>query len=439
MERLRVIHAIGAVTLVVAVTTVCSGCEVQKRAAAPSEPADGVYAVELQAATPANLPKCTSALAGTTAFAASPASLWSCLGNSWVQIPCTTILSGAVAYASATKTLWACVSGTWTQIALPAEGAPGPPGATGPQGPTGATGADGANGATSLVVQAAEPAGANCASGGTKIQSGVDADGDQTLTGSEISATTYVCNGSNGGASGGGTGGGGGQGGTGGGPICTKAVDLIVAIDTSGSMGDETAATVQNLPNLAASVRGQGIDLHVIMIAGDNVCVPAPLGGGACPDEKLPGYRHVQQVVGSTNSLQQIIATYPQWKDSVRVGADKAILVVSDDDSDLNASAFTAGLLALDSPMFDGFQFHAIASSESPDVCASCIFLSCGSCAHPCCDRALSCTPISAAEGKIYKQLAQSSDGIFGDLCLQNFQPTFGALTASLVARARCL
>jgi hypothetical protein len=46
-----------------------------------------------------------------------------------------------------------------------------------------------------LVQVVPEPPGANCANGGSAIQIGVDADGDGVLSASEISSTTYVCNG----------------------------------------------------------------------------------------------------------------------------------------------------------------------------------------------------------------------------------------------------
>jgi hypothetical protein len=207
--------------------------------AAPEAAATGsadVYSVALQVSTPSGLPKCGDALAGTTAYVASPAGLWSCTGEVWVPIPCVKGLAGAVAYAAASKTLWACVSTQWTPVVLPtgatgatgaqgpmgaqgvpgatgAEGDPGPQGATGAQGPagpqgatgdpgqkgdpgvTGATGPQGAAGITSLVVQLPEAAGVNCAAGGTKIESGLDANGNQSLDAAEVTAISYVCDG----------------------------------------------------------------------------------------------------------------------------------------------------------------------------------------------------------------------------------------------------
>ncbi|MEO7978676.1 MAG: hypothetical protein ABI657_16140, partial [Flavobacterium sp.] len=44
----------------------------------------------------------------------------------------------------------------------------------------------------------AETAGTNCANGGTKVETGLDTNSDGTLQVSEVTATNYVCNGTNG-------------------------------------------------------------------------------------------------------------------------------------------------------------------------------------------------------------------------------------------------
>src|SRR5215471_5609690 len=98
----------------------------------PSGSSDGVYSVQLTAATLATLPQCTWALAGTVAYVTSPSSLWACSLGAWHEIKCSASNAGSVAYAGST-TLLACVASSWIQIALP-KGPPGDPGAQGPQG-----------------------------------------------------------------------------------------------------------------------------------------------------------------------------------------------------------------------------------------------------------------------------------------------------------------
>ena len=82
-------------------------------------------------------------------------------------------------------------------------GAQGPTGLTGPQGPAGTNGNngnDGLDGKNALVNTTLEPAGANCATGGTKIEVGIDVNGNGVLDANEINAsqTKYVCNGAQG-------------------------------------------------------------------------------------------------------------------------------------------------------------------------------------------------------------------------------------------------
>jgi OmcA/MtrC family decaheme c-type cytochrome len=60
-------------------------------------------------------------------------------------------------------------------------------------------GCTGATGSSVLVATSAEPAGAHCATGGVKIDVGVDVNGNGTLDPAEVNAaqTRYVCNGAN--------------------------------------------------------------------------------------------------------------------------------------------------------------------------------------------------------------------------------------------------
>ncbi|MBU1243560.1 hypothetical protein KKD52_09855, partial [Myxococcota bacterium] len=65
----------------------------------------------------------------------------------------------------------------------------------GVDGTAGLDGADGLAGINSLVRLTVEPVGSNCASGGSKVESGLDTDGDDTLDAGEVTQTQYVCNG----------------------------------------------------------------------------------------------------------------------------------------------------------------------------------------------------------------------------------------------------
>jgi hypothetical protein len=80
------------------------------------------------------------------------------------------------------------------------QGATGAQGTQGIQGVAGTNGTNGTNGQNTLVKTITEAAGANCTSGGVKIEYGLDANSNGTLDVSEINATLtkYVCNGAQG-------------------------------------------------------------------------------------------------------------------------------------------------------------------------------------------------------------------------------------------------
>lgn len=213
-----------------------------------------------------------------------------------------------------------------------------------------------------------------------------------------------------------------------------QPADIIIAVDTSGSMSEESAEVQANLNNFASLITAANIDVHVVLIADATVCIPAPLGSGSCngADENLPAYQHVNQVVNSTDGLQVILNTYPQWAGSLRPNASKTIAVVSDDNSDLSAADFMSQLVALD-PSFQGFKFDAIIAFDPPTACFGCIG-SCNGCPSSCCYLdSFVCDSYSAEEGTVYKQLVQQTGGVIGNLCLQDFDPVFNDMATAVV------
>lgn len=81
------------------------------------------------------------------------------------------------------------------------QGEQGPQGDQGPQGEMGAQGAQGevgpqgSAGLASLLAVDPEMPGENCATGGQRIRSGLDDDGDGVLGEGEVDSTAYICNG----------------------------------------------------------------------------------------------------------------------------------------------------------------------------------------------------------------------------------------------------
>ncbi len=183
--------------------------------------------------------------------------------------------------------------------------------------------------------------------------------------------------------------------------------DVILVIDSSNSMEDEAQAIQNELNNFASIIQSQFIDLHLILITEDEIqggiCVPAPLGSAICPlDENLPGFRHVVQQVVSSGAFNTVLSSYFEWVGSLRPGATKTIIVVSDDNDEMTAGTFKSGLLNLD-PTFNNFRFHGIVADYvipySP------------------------CIAIAENPGTEYLALINDTGGVLNNLCDQNIKP----------------
>ncbi len=202
-------------------------------------------------------------------------------------------------------------------------------------------------------------------------------------------------------------------------------VDIIFAIDTSGSMTDEKNFVQANMNMFSQQIFLANIDSHVVMIAEaspDGPCVNVPLGSGACPgDSNPPEYLHVVQGVSSSNALDQFIATHSLWAPNIRPNSVKHLVVVSDDNASMAPATFDTMFKALD-PSYANYIFHAIVAFDDPDP------LDCGIGAN-CCQGLI---PLSADIGQAYIDLAAMTGGVAGDLCLQQFGPVFDQIAQSV-------
>jgi hypothetical protein len=166
------------------------------------------------------------------------------------------------------------------------------------------------------------------------------------------------------------------------GSVSQKPVDVIVIIDNSSSMTAEIAGVVDNISvNFTEILTAAGVDWRVIMLSyhGDPavayaevdnaICVRSPLSGTSCsPVPAAPvnteRFYHHSIAIDSTDSLQQMLASYPAWSGWLRPDATRAILEITDDLSDLPANQFETQLFAL-TPSFGSatarnFVFHSI-------------------------------------------------------------------------------
>lgn len=206
-------------------------------------------------------------------------------------------------------------------------------------------------------------------------------------------------------------------------------VDILVVVDNSGSMTTEVGFVQNAMNTFSNGIATAGIDVHVVMISSppgipfvdpNGICVPAPLGSGQCPnDTNLPGFVHILEEIGSSNSLSKILQFIGQVTPHFRADSTKHVIVVTDDNSSLDAasfdSQFRAALTA--AGQNDMYTFHAIYGFEESEFGSPCLGQ-------------------TEEIGTVYRQLAQMTGGQEGNLCLQApaFTDTFNAVSMQVVS-----
>ena len=198
--------------------------------------------------------------------------------------------------------------------------------------------------------------------------------------------------------------------------------DVLVVVDNSGGMSFEASLVQDELNGFASLVTGLGIDLRVILVSADStdasgICVPPPLGSGSCPaDENRPRFHHYATAVPSGQVFGTILSTHPAWSRSLRHGASRTVILVTDDDDDLAWTTFRDQLVALE-PSFQGFRAHAIVAEHDPSVPGPCLGL-------------------ANAVGTEYIGLAAATGGTNEDLCAQIFTPFFQSFASAVITDA---
>jgi hypothetical protein len=220
-----------------------------------------------------------------------------------------------------------------------------------------------------------------------------------------------------------------------------QSVDIIIALDNSGSMDDEARAVEANINvNFASILQESQVDYRVILVSEHRernlqdtaVCILSPLSTlSACPsDAPGPGERFFQYAteVDSEDSFDVLLETYDGqraddfglapggWSEWLRPGAKKVFLEISDDDSDTSASAFVGSLTSLAPDQFGAdpsqasFVWHSIVGIAQRPV-ASDPYLA----ADPVEDR--ECTGDVANAGTTYQELSRLTGGLRFPIC----------------------
>ena len=214
-------------------------------------------------------------------------------------------------------------------------------------------------------------------------------------------------------------------------------VDIIWAIDSSGSMSGEIELIQERMNGFVEYMETTGIDYRLILLAGEaeqnvtsyDVCIPPPLSSvDSCPDEDGPRYRHVKTHVDSFNALEQLVDHYHGYSDFLRPQAAVHMVVVSDDESDMSAANFLTTLRSLGhQPFTDNLTFHSVVS----DAQETCILGFCwdSGCSGPYGD--------ASAPGDEYVTLSEETGGIFSNICSAEWDPIFESMADSVLASTR--
>jgi hypothetical protein len=173
--------------------------------------------------------------------------------------------------------------------------------------------------------------------------------------------------------------------------IVRLPVDIIIALDNSGSMDDEARAVEANINvNFAAILQQTQVDYRVILVSEHRerdlqdtaICILSPLSTlSRCPsDQPGPTDRFFQYSteIDSSDSFDVLLETYDGrraddfelapngWREWLRPGAQKVFVEITDDDANTSAAEFVDGLTALApehfgaDPSQPGFVWHSI-------------------------------------------------------------------------------
>lgn len=194
-----------------------------------------------------------------------------------------------------------------------------------------------------------------------------------------------------------------------------EPADIVIVVDNSGSMIFEAGEVQAQLNSFSQQITDSGIDFRVVLVSSypffgfGGICIEPPLGAGGCPlaDNNPPGFLHVNQTVDSHNAWELLVSTHSQWGSTIRDAAGLHLLVISDDASDMPFDEFDTSFRALDSH-YEVYVHHSV-------VCHS------------------ECPLVAAGIGTDYIMASDTTGGVASDLCLQDFQSVFDALTTAVV------
>jgi hypothetical protein len=193
-------------------------------------------------------------------------------------------------------------------------------------------------------------------------------------------------------------------------------VDIVWVIDNSGSMSEEASLVQTNINSFATAFASIGIDLHVVLITAPGfVEVPAPLGADPVRFLRVPAS------VASSDSLDVLLRTFPMYSSFLRRSAVMHFIEVTDDESNMGASAF---ITAMQGMLGKNFRFHSIASPPGSTHSPFGIGITQPGCAGP--------SGEAADNGDVYWELSSTTGGRTFSICSEDWSGLFSDLSTTI-------
>ncbi len=152
-----------------------------------------------------------------------------------------------------------------------------------------------------------------------------------------------------------------------------RPVDIVWAIDQSGSMGDTIEAVRGQLNAFADAISAYDGDYRVIILAArtndpddHELCVPEPLAGPNCGDGSR--FLQIDEHVDSHDALDKIMEHFDEIEGFLRPDSRRHFVVVTDDKSYVSAGQFEDFLAQRDG--FDDYVFHSIVGHKKKKGCS---------------------------------------------------------------------
>jgi hypothetical protein len=203
-------------------------------------------------------------------------------------------------------------------------------------------------------------------------------------------------------------------------PPASGGVDVIILIDTSGSMLHAITQVQMNMAKFVQDFEGSAADTRVVVITADDPAAGTPVANDA------DRYRFIPSEVDSQVLFAVALAQFPAYQDFLRAGAATQFVMITDDQDQIPPAQFKSDMEGL---LGHGFTQHAIASEDVMGLpCISEAQLW-----NPLCVAPIPSVCAAIAIGKAYYDLADITNGEKLSICKADWAPVFEQLRAAVI------